>query len=53
MAGEVDMPLDAIEVTPAAAPPTTAAAAAAVIKPVTRVFGVTTVLSIGPTELRG
>jgi hypothetical protein len=40
---------DAMEVTPAAAPPTRAAAAT----PVTRVFRVTIVLSIGPTHQRG
>jgi hypothetical protein len=38
-----------MEVTPAAAPATTAAAAT----PVTRVFRVTVVLSIGPTHHRG
>jgi hypothetical protein len=38
-----------MEVTPAAAPPTRAAAAT----PVTRVFRVTVVLSIGPINERG
>src|SRR5882757_7738228 len=48
-AGADDTTGDAMEVTPAAAPPTTATAA----MPVTRVFRVTVVLSIGPTHQRG
>ena len=45
----VDIAGDAMEVTPAAAPAMTTAAAA----PLTRVFRVTIVLSIGPTHQRG
>jgi len=48
-AGADDTTGDAMEVTHAAAPPTTATAA----MPVTRVFRVTVVLSIGPTHQRG
>src|SRR5882724_9453966 len=48
-AGADDTAGDATEVTPAAAPATIAAAA----MPVTRVFRVTVVLSIGPTHQRG
>ena len=48
-AGAAEIVPDAMEVTPAAAPPTSAAAAT----PVTRLFRVTVVLSIGPSLLRG
>src|SRR6478672_569654 len=48
-AGADDTGGDAMKVTPAAAPPTRTAAAT----PVTRVFRVTMVLSIGPTHQRG
>jgi hypothetical protein len=47
--GAPELAFDAMEVTPPAAAATTAAAA----MPVTRVFRITAVLSIGPTHLRG
>jgi hypothetical protein len=53
MAGACDGALAAMDVTPPAAAATTAAAAAPVAKPLTRVFTVTAVLSIGPTEVKG